>query len=318
MKIKTNSKNFRGYTFAVTAVLLTSAYIVFNKILLRDLDPLTLTFISQAFSVIMLLSFFGGQPEWRKIHKRSAKELIALVIMGILAAAIAPFVFLKGLELTSATNATLIVKMDSIVLAMISAFWLKEKITKHQVAGTLIMLAGLFIVITEGRPTQLDFQTGDILVLGAAVIWAFSTSIYKKYLHKITPEATVLVSNAIGALTLFFLAPYILGVDLNFDPLVKPNVFKLLVTFTLLTIVLGQFFRTKAIDILPASKYSTISLVAPLLAVFYAVVFLSEALMRHHIAGGFLVIMGLLFSVLHHQKHPHHKKHLKIAHHGQH
>lgn len=311
-------KSQKGAVIALISILLTSTYAVFNKILLRDLDPLTLTFISQTLSVVILLSFFGGMPEWKKIHKRPAKELIALFIMGVMAAAIAPFVFLKGLELTTATNAILIVKMDSIALAVISAIWLKEKITKQQVTGTLIMLIGLFIVVTKGNIMDLSFQLGDILIFTAAVTWAMSTSIYKKYLHKITPEATVVVSNGIGAITLFFLAPFFLGTDLNFEPLVKPNVFKLLFTFTLLTIVIGQFLRTKALSLLPASKYSMLSLIGPILAVMYAVVFLDELLMRHHIAGGFLVITGLLFSVLHHKRHPHHEKHVKITHHGLH
>ena len=308
----------KGIVILLISILLTSTYAVFNKILLRDLDPLTLTFISQILSVVILLSIFGGIPEWKMIHKRPAKELIALIVVGIMSAAIAPFVFLKGLELTTATNAVLIVKMDSIALAIISVIWLKEKITKQQVAGTLIMLIGLYIVVTKGNPMDLSFQMGDILIFAAAIIWAMAVSVYKKYLHEITPEATVVVSNGIGAITLFFLGPFFLGTDLNFEPLVKPNVFQLLFTFTLLTIVIGQFLKTKALGLLPASRCSMFSLMAPILAVIYAVIFLDELLLSHHIAGGLMVIVGLLFSVLHHQKHPHHEKHVKISHLGQH
>lgn len=312
-----SSKALHGNIFALMAVFFSSTYTIFNKVLLADFAPPTLAAISQTISVVALLIFFGAMPEWKKIHKRPFREIIAIVILGVLATVVSPLLFLKGLESTLTTNAILLGKMDVIVLAVISAIWLKEKITKQQIIGTIIMLIGLYIIVTQGA-FGFDLQMGDAYILMATVTWATSTAIFKKYLHHVTPEAVVIISGIVGALTLFFLVPPILGIEHDITALGNKQVFRTLVLYSLFTVVLAQFLRFKAMDIIPASRVSTLYLLSPIVAVLLAVIFLKESLDISHLIGGIFVIAGLVFSVLHHQKHPHHHLHERIKHHGQH
>jgi drug/metabolite transporter (DMT)-like permease len=56
--------------------------------------------------------------------------------------------------------------------------FLKEKITKKYLVALLIMVAGL--VIMEADSLSFDIRSGDLLVLGATILWAVENTIAKK------------------------------------------------------------------------------------------------------------------------------------------
>ena len=309
------TKNIYGNLIAFISVVFFSTYSIFSKLLLEHFSSQTLAAISQGLSVVALLFIFGMIPELKKIHHLPIKKIAFLIIISFLSAIIAPLLFLKGLEYTTATNGVLLSRLQSIMIGIISAIWLKEKITRHQVIGMIVMILGIYIIANKGLSIQAQFNNGDIMIILAAFSWALSVSIFKKYLHKISPELVVIFRNTVGALVLFFILPYILGFQHNFQSLSELNVVKLLIIFSIIAIMACQFLWYKSLKIISATRASTISLLSPFFGVIFAVLILGEKLAIYHLYGGILVIIGLVLTVIHHQKHPHHHIHQKVKHH---
>ena len=312
------NKNIIGNITALSAIIFFSTYIIFSKILIEHLPAHTLAALSQALSVIALLFAFGVIPEFKKIYRLPTKSLIILLIMSLLATVVGPLLFLKGLQNTTATNSVLISCLESVFTGIISALWLKEKITRQQFIGTLIMFGGLHLIITKGMSEQIQFNGGDFFIILATISWAMATNIFKKFFHKISPELVVIFRNTVGALVLFFILPYIFNFQHDFSPLTKPEVIIPLILLSVLTIVIAQSLWYKALELIPATRISTISLLSPIFGVTFAVLVLGEKLAAYHFYGGALIIFGLILTVVHHQKHPHHHAHQKIKHHHPH
>jgi len=88
----------------------------------------------------------------------------------------------------------------------------------------------------------------------------------------------------------------------------------LLFGFAIFTIILAQFLWYKALDMVEASKLSSLAMMGPLFGITMAVMFLGEEISSYHIYGFILVLIGLAITMHHEQKHEHHEKHLRIKH----
>ncbi|MBT5016481.1 DMT family transporter [Candidatus Peregrinibacteria bacterium] len=309
------NKYSKGVLTGVLSVLFLSSYSIFGKILLENLAPETVAGLAQTLSVITILLCFGFLPEIKKIHRLPRKTLFYLFLVAFLAGAVAPLLFLKGLLLTTATNSIIIGRIEVVFVGIISFLWLREKITKNQIGGIALMFIGMLLIATQNFAIGFNFNHGDILIMGSALVWALATVIFKKNLHHMSPELVVLIRNFTGAICMFFVIPLILNVEHTVNlTLLDQNILIPLVLFALLTIVFGQMLWYKTLDLIPATVASSIGLLGPLFGVILAVTILKENLYSYHLIGGIFILIGLALTVLHHQKHPHHHKLQKTKH----
>ncbi len=308
----------KGNLYALSAVILFSTYAIFNKLLLEYFPPMTLATIGQIGSLIALLILFGAIPEFEKIEKQKWSVLLAILVVALLSMVIGPLLILTGLEKTTATNVVLISKLSTVFSGMIAALWLKEKISSNQIYGILVMFFGIAILATEGFKTGFMPGEGDLFIAGSAFAWALNDNIFKKYLHKVSPEMILISINLIASIILLFVVPSILGITHDFTALGDPRALKILASYITFVVIIAQFLWYEALDNTKGGRASTMMLLTPILAVIMAVIFLEESLDPTHFFSGLFIIGGLILTVLHHQKHKHHRKHQHIKHHWMH
>jgi drug/metabolite transporter (DMT)-like permease len=84
---------------------------------------------------------------------------------------------IAGLETTTAINTGWIIAVSPLAIAILSFFLLGERIGWNGVAGIGIATAGILILVSRGRLTDLRWlrSTGDWLVLASAHTWALYT-----------------------------------------------------------------------------------------------------------------------------------------------
>ncbi|MBN2087179.1 DMT family transporter [Candidatus Peregrinibacteria bacterium] len=300
-----------GLFAALVSTIFISSYSTFSKILLEHFSTYSLAAIAQIFSVITLMLFFGAWSELKDLGKLKRKEMIALIFVGILSAVIQPLFLFNGLLKTSAINGVLISRTQMVIVGIISAIWLKERVGVKQIWGTIIMFGGAYFIATKGLTEQINIAGGDILLLGAAFFGALSTNVFKRYLTNISPQLTVFFRNLTGAILNLTLVPFVFGFEHNFSKVFDFNTFLIVCAFTLLAIVGAQYLWYKAVEMIPATEASTMGMSSPLFGVLIAMFVLQETLYLHHMVGGLLIVIGLILATLHNQKHPEHHKHLK-------
>lgn len=300
-----------GLIAALVSTMFISTYSTFSKILLEHFSTYSLAALAQLFSVITLLIFFGALSEFKNLQKLSYKELWALIIVGLLSAVIQPLFLFQGLLQSPAINSVLISRTQMVFVGIFSAIWLRERVTGHQITGTIVMLSGAYFIATKGLTEHMMLSGGDSLLLGAAFFGALSTNVFKMYLSEVSPHLVVLMRNLFGVILNLTLVPVIFGFQHSFKELAQTDVMITAILFALVAIVGAQYLWYKAVELIPASGASTIGMTSPFFGVLVAMVVLGEKLSFFHMIGGLLIVIGLIYSTLHRQTHTHHRRALR-------
>ena len=165
----------------------------------------TLRFAIASIVLWALVAWRGRGSGERFPLPEGGAQWAGLFSLGLTGVFLYNFVFLTGLSWTSATNGSLIVAFNPLLTAVLSAWWLKERVSPFQAAGLLLALLGVGIVVTRGSIEvirSLSFNHGDLLMLGAPLAWALYTIAGKKVLRTFPPLVATAYASLFGTLLL--------------------------------------------------------------------------------------------------------------------
>lgn len=115
-------------------------------------------------------------------EKVAKKDLGMLAIASIFGVAINQLMFFKGLNFTTPINAAVIMPSTPIIVMIIAAFALKERVTLRKMIGIATGLSGTLMILLVGKNISFDSNTfvGDLMIF-------VNASSYGIYLVMITP-----------------------------------------------------------------------------------------------------------------------------------
>lgn len=293
----------KGIIATLMAIICFSTYSIFGKLLLAHIAPHTVAAITQAISTMTILLFFGAFNEFKRVLEMPKKELGMLLIVACLAGAVAPLLFLYGLQTTTASNAVLVESLQPVFLGLLATVFLKEALSKIQLIGMAIMFGGVYVIGTHGFQEGVSLGRGELLITAASLAWATAEILFKKYLHKMTPELMVLMRNLIGTILLFMVSPLLLGLNHDVSAIQGSDIILDFILFSLIVIILAQFLWYEGLELIPATTASSIAISLPLFGVLFAVLVLKESLSLYHLSGGTLILVGLTLTMRHLEQH---------------
>jgi len=83
------------------------------------------------------------------------RELPSVIFLGVLGYYLASYFDFVGLAYIDASLERVILYAYPTLVLLISAIWLKQKVSLHQVIAILFCYAGIFVALRLGRPTWL-------------------------------------------------------------------------------------------------------------------------------------------------------------------
>ncbi|PDQ18757.1 EamA family transporter [Mesorhizobium sanjuanii] len=258
------------------------------KISYAGYDPV---FLSVARSVIGGLCVLGW-CRWRGIKLLTPdKTLVAGVVVGVLFGI--EFLFLYvGLEHTTVARNTLLVNTMPFWVLVGGHFLLDERITTRKLLGLLLAFAGLVAVFSDkvgaGNGVTL---TGDLLSLGAGILWALTSIVIKRSKLAETSAEKLLLYQLAGAILVGVLALPFAGPPVR-DFAALPTLALLFqaVYVVAFTYVLWFWLLRRY----PASGLSSFTFLSPVFGVLCGAVILNEPLtVRSFLALG-LIAAGLI------------------------
>lgn len=226
---------------------------------------------------------------------RNIRELAILSSLGASGIFCYNALFFSGLKLTGAANGSLIVAINPLLTAVLSAWWLKEKIRAIQMLGLLCSLIGVGIIITHGDISvlsRLSFNRGDLLLLGAPVSWAAYSILGKKAMNTFTPLVATAYASLTGAIMLIPVAIFEAfngAIPKVFTPLAWLAILQL----ALLGTVVGFVWWYEGVKIMGASRTALFVNLVPLFGTLLAALILGERLDVAQLWGALLVIAGV-------------------------
>jgi drug/metabolite transporter (DMT)-like permease len=224
------------------------------------------------------------------------RQLAGLFSLGLTGVFLYNAVFFTGLKLTTASNGALIVAINPLLTAILSALWLRERVSATQAAGLLLSLFGVAVVIARGSLeviSRLSFNKGDIIMLGAPLCWALYSILGKKVLARFTPLAATAYAAVFGALLLVPAA--LLEHAAAGGPL--PGFSWLgwlaILQLALLGTVVGFVWWYQGVQQIGTARAAAFVNLVPLFGALLAALILGERLAAAQFWGGFLVVVGV-------------------------
>ncbi len=251
---------FTGVCWAVLAIGL--------KYALHFSSSGTIVWMRMAWAIVLLTAFFfiKDPKSIGRIFKKT--PLMAIGAGTFLAANY--FTYMKGLEMTSASNAQIMIQLGPISFLLIGVWIFEEVLQLTQWLGVVIALAGfglfnwdqLLVSIGQVQNGGSTYLMGNAWLLVGGFVWAVFAAFQKRLIqkHGWKPQELNLI---IYALSTVLLAPMA-----NFSELLEFNAYQMFILFLLgLNTLLAYGAFAEANKLAPASYVSLIISCNPLLTI---------------------------------------------------
>lgn len=244
-----------------------------------------------ASALFWLLSLFTT-PE--KIDPKDYWRFLGCSVFGMFINMLA---FFKGLSLSTPINSSVIITLSPVILLILSALFLKERITFIKILGILIGMLGALILVLFGasqQPNAPNIPLGNLLffVNGAT---------YAVYLILVKPITTKY--STITLMKWLFLTGVILNLPFTLTEFKEVDWFNLPneAIWIMAFVVVGTTFSTYflnlyALKTLKASTVGAFIYLQPLIAVIFAVLVGADHLTPVRAGAGLLIFIGVYLS----------------------
>ncbi len=262
-----------------------------------------LLFVGNICAFLILLLVYHRQLNLSNLRQISTTNWLSMSAAAILSGAIAPSLIFMALDLTMVTNVVLIGRIEPPLALALSILLLKERVDIWSIAGGILSLIGVLITVFlqtlwENMMSPGVFITvgkGEIMTAIAAIALAFSTIISKTRLQQI-PLGIFSVFRTILATTFFFcVVIYFYGLN-HFMDIASPFLWKWMLIYGGVIIVLGQLCWFNGLKIASASEVSLASSFTPIAGIMFAYFILGEAPTAAQYIGGAIILMGIFLS----------------------
>lgn len=269
-----------------------------NHTIAKDLMP---TYI-KPFGFIMLRVLGAALLFWITSlflpkEKIDRKDWIRIILCALFGMTINMLMFFKGLALSTPINSSVVITLSPVILLILSAIFLKEKITWFKGSGIAIGLIGALVLILFGIKTQ---ENAPNIPLGN-VLFIINATAYSVYLIIVKPLTAKYSS--ITLMKWFFLIavftnlpvalPEFLEVQWTELPL---SVIGVMIFVVVGTTYLTYLFNVFALRTLRPSTIGVFMYLQPLIATLVAIVLGADTLTGTRAFAAGLIFLGVYLS----------------------
>jgi len=280
--------SFLAAVFTVFICMLFGANAVAIKISLEGIGVFTSAGIRFGVASITIIL-------WAKITGRSFKikkgQFLQLFVISIVFT-FQLSLFYLGLNKSNASRGTLLANFQPFFTLFLAHFFIPgDRITKRKVVGILMGFAGVAFVFLEKEGVASDFNTGDMMILAAAFLWACNAVYTKRIISAFQPFQIALFP-MFFSVPLFFLG----GIFLDSHMIVCINA-KIIGAMAYQSLVTASFGFVAWMSLL--QKYGAVALhsfifILPITGVLLGGVILGEPITLNILIALALIVAGIL------------------------
>jgi drug/metabolite transporter (DMT)-like permease len=258
------------------------------KVVLRELPPPVFNAVRLLIASAVFLALLALTARTRPTRR----EWLQLAGLGLYGQFLYQLFFLNGMSRTSVANASLIIGLVPMVVALTNAALGLERLSRAYWIGIVLSVIGMYFVVGLDAGLSASSLVGDALTFGAVLAWSAYTMAARPLLARHSPIVVTGWSMAIG--TLFYL-PYALPDMLAVDwPRVSAGAWIGTSLSALLALNLSYILWNTAVQRIGSSQTAIYSNLIPVAAVGTAAVWLREPIDRWKSIGAGLIVAGLI------------------------
>tara|TARA_Y100000385_G_scaffold219315_1_gene228714 strand:- start:307 stop:1209 length:903 start_codon:yes stop_codon:yes gene_type:complete len=269
-----------GLNHTIAKVIMPNYIGAFGFIMLR---------VVGAASLFWLLSLFTPKE---KIDRKDYPRIFFGALLGM---CINMLMFFKGLQLSTPINSGVIVTLTPIIILILSAFFLKEKLTSLKFLGIILGFSGALLLILYGNTTQVinapNVTLGNSMMLINSICYGSYLVIVKPLTKKYN---TITLMKWMFLLGIFMTFPvtYTEFSAVSWNTLPFEAIWRM--AFVIIgTTFLTYLFNVYALKTLPATTIGAFTYLQPLITILYAVITGNDVLDGVKFSACLLVFLGV-------------------------
>ncbi|MDC7227073.1 MAG: DMT family transporter [Spirochaetales bacterium] len=286
----------RPVTYLIIAMLAWGSVYPVSKYLMTDISPMTMAFLRYIAAIITLSPMFI--IEIRKNSKKiDFKSLIILTAAGLAGTAVFSIFLYFGIAHSTASNGSILINTQPVFTAVLAFFLLGESISRRQIIGIAIGIAGIVLVVTGGDfslfKTGGEVLSGNLLLLCGAVSMSLYGILIKEPVRRLGSLATTYISMLIGTVVLFFVN-FIINKNF-FTELSSPSGMDILLIIYLGSIATAAayLFFSMSLKYFDVVRATAFKFLIPVSGITLSILFLGERPASAAYAGIFIVIISI-------------------------
>lgn len=288
MQLSVRNKETWFHLIAVLTVCIWGSTFIATKTLINQgLTPVEIFTYRFSLAYLCLLAFCH-----QKLMANTWRDEGLFLLAGLTGGSLYFISENSALEITMASNVSLIVCTTPVLTVLLSSFFFKEKLRKGFIAGSLVALSGVTLVVFNGSVFLKLNPLGDCLTLLAALSWAFYSLILRQMGNK---YSTLFITRKVffyGLITMILYLPFAPS-SFHLERLCYPLVYGNLLFLGIVASMLCYLSWNACVRIIGASRASNYLYINPLVAVWASHLFLSEPITPTALLGAGLIIGGV-------------------------
>lgn len=284
-------KKFLGVLFVNLATMCWATNAVLGRWLRDDIGPLTLTTLRFTVATAFFGIILRGRPSQERRYGKDKWWIIAMGLAGVVG--FSPLLYL-GLRYSTAVNCALIQGFSPLITALIAGLIIQEPVTRRQQLGAILGIIGVAGLLSNGSLTfllGLRFNPGDLILLAAAVLWAFYAVFGRRVMRNRSPVAAMALSNFISLPLIAAAAAFELqhiAIKLRIETIAA------IAHICVVPTIIGYWSWNRGVTTLGAGGAMVFYNTLPLYGAILGAALLAEPLgMIHYFFGGLIIAGGL-------------------------
>jgi drug/metabolite transporter (DMT)-like permease len=261
------------------------------KYAIRDFLPLSFTAARFALAALFLFTLMAVRRERFTVDRA---DRLPIMVLGLIGITLYNILFMEGLKFTTASHSALFISMSPLFASVMQAISGRERFTATLAGGMALASAGAFLII---RSTHGSFEitsatvTGDLMTMGASVLWALYTMQARPLLTRYSPLVVTSYSVAAGAVLLL---PFSAS-ELANQPwsAVSPGSWAALIFAAWIGGGVAYIFWYEGVRRIGVNRTIAYHYLVPFVAVIVAALFLDEQISLFTLLGGAAILAGV-------------------------
>ena len=264
------------------------SFVSSKTILNSGVPPMTMVAIRFVIATVILNVLLRRFDPAARLRK---KDLIPLAVSGLFGVTIYFFFESRGIRLTSASHASLIIAVIPVVTVIAETILFRTRISLLVILGILLSVVGVvFVVDRPGAAGGSGSLVGDLFMFGACISWVVYIVLSRNLHQRLSEIAITAYQSLFGTAFLIPLAllemhqwvPITLAAGLN------------LAYLAVFCSALSNFLYVYSLSALGPIAVSPYVNLIPVVGVLGGVVLLGESLVWSQIVGGVVILAGVV------------------------
>ena len=266
------------------------ANVVAVKAALSDVPPILFAFVRFGTAFLVLLALLWWREGSVGLPRR---DVVPFLLLGLAGFGLYQDLWATALGRTTASNSALITAATPVSTMLIAAAVGSDTLSPAKLVGAFIGFSGVVAVV--GATHGFGFtgaSAGDLMTLGATISWACYVAFGAPVLRRHSPLRMATWAIGFGCLGML---PFAAWQATSFDvSRIHAGTVGLWLFCALLAAAAANVVMFEAVKVLGPTRAMLFQFLVPAFAVALAAIFLGEAIVAGQVAGGAVIVLGIL------------------------